>query len=336
MKLSDFDFELDEKFIAQCPSQRRDESKLLIYDTLNNLVSHKSFSDIVSFLGPEHVLVMNQSKVVPARILFENKEIFLLKRIDEFTYVCMVRPGRFFKKGKTFSVNDVECHVEDVLEDGTRVIKFSGVEARTLAKIPLPPYIKNENVDLSRYQTVYANEEGSVAAPTAGLHFTKDLLKSLHNKGVNSELVTLHVGRGTFLPVKTSDISEHSMHEEEYEISESTAGNLNSFMQDGKKIVAVGTTSVRVLESNYKKFNRFRGEKSTTDIFIYPGSYKWKAVDSLITNFHLPKSTLIMLVASFLEHKGVKDPISKIMELYEIAKTNNYRFFSFGDSMFIF
>ncbi|MFH1284176.1 MAG: tRNA preQ1(34) S-adenosylmethionine ribosyltransferase-isomerase QueA [Candidatus Peregrinibacteria bacterium] len=344
MKTFEFDYNLPRGFIAQYPAEPRDSSKLMIFDTKKNSVSHVVFRDLADILGSDDVLVVNRSKVIPARILFDADvdagvkkcEVFILKNLGGYRYKAMVKPGKFFTTGRRFRVNDeLFGMVEEIFDDGTRNISFNRSPEK-FGKTPLPPYIKNTDVKSSSYQTVYAKEKGSVAAPTAGLHFTPGLIGELKNKGVKFEEVILHVGRGTFLPVKSEDISDHVMHEECYEIPERTAFDLNEAIKNGKRITAVGTTSVRVLESSFDSRKGFVPKTGETDIFIYPGGHDWKCVDALITNFHLPKSTLIMLVASFLEHKGVKGPVKKILELYELAKENNYRFYSFGDAMFIF
>ncbi|OGJ42183.1 tRNA preQ1(34) S-adenosylmethionine ribosyltransferase-isomerase QueA [Candidatus Peregrinibacteria bacterium RIFCSPLOWO2_02_FULL_39_10] len=341
MRTSLFDYNLPKEFIAKNPLIPRDSSKLLIYDSSKNKVFHKHFYDLKNLLSNNDLLVLNRSKVIPARILFDidggKKEIFILKKLDDGKFRVLVKPGKFFKTGKIFNLNKkVSCEVVGINEDGSRIVKANTdlIEfSMKFGTVPLPPYIKDSSAKDSQYQTVYAKEKGSVAAPTAGLHFTKPLLNILKNKGVSIETVLLHVGQGTFTPVTTEDISKHKMHAEEFEVSETAAKRLNEAKKNGKRIIAVGTTSVRVLESCYK--NGFKPKFGETNIFIYPGNYKWKAVDVLITNFHLPKSTLIMLVASFLENKGVKNPVQKILELYESAKKNNYRFYSFGDAMMI-
>lgn len=338
MKTSDFDFELPESYIATSPAEPRDNCKLLVFNTATGEIFHKRFFEIGEFLDNNDVLVLNRSRVIPARFLFDKKEVFLLKKLEENLYQSLVRPGKFFKIRQKFEIEKgFFGQVKDVLEDGTRAIFFSGADVqermKALGKIPLPPYIKAELGDPEDYQTIYAKEEGSVAAPTAGLHFTEKLFRNLGSVGVEFEEVILHVGRGTFLPVSAEKLEDHVMHEEVFEMPQSAAFNLNQALKDGKRIIAVGTTSVRVLESNFD--NGFHPAASETDIFIYPGKYKWKVVDGLVTNFHLPKSTLIMLVASFLENKGVKRPVEKVLELYEIAKKEEYRFYSFGDAMLL-
>lgn len=342
MKTSDFDFELPESCIALSPTAARDDCKLLVFDTHSGEIFHKRFFEIGEFLNAGDVLVWNRSKVVAARLIFsfdgKRREIFLIEKIEENLYQALVKPGRFFKIGRKFElVSGLFAEVKEIFEDGTRLILFSGVDfakkIEKLGQIPLPPYIKSELKDPDDYQTIYAKEEGSVAAPTAGLHFTKELVEALRRKGIDFQEVILHVGRGTFLPVDSEKIEDHVMHGEKFEMPFVTAENLNKAINCDRRIIAVGTTSVRVLESNFEdKFSSSNGE---TDIFIYPGKYKWKCVDGLITNFHLPKSTLIMLVASFLEHKGVVDPVKKILDLYKLAKDNDYRFYSFGDAMLL-
>ncbi len=344
MKTSFFDYNLPKKFIAQSPVSPRDSSKLMVYNTSTGEVLHKKFKNIGEFLGPKDVFVLNRSKVIPARILFKRdgkeREIFLLKQLGDDSFEVLVRPGKVFKKGLKIQINkELLCEVTNVLEE-SRTVRFFTSKKSDLNKIlekcgsvPLPPYIKNKKVDAKSYQTVYAKEKGSVAAPTAGLHFTRSLIEKLKKKGVCFEEIILHVGRGTFSPVKTENIEEHKMHFEDFEISSETAKRLNFHKMHGKRIIAVGTTTVRVLESSFN--GKFSGKIGSTNIFIYPGKHNWKAADCLITNFHLPKSTLIMLVASFLEHKGIKNPVQKVLELYELAKSKNYRFYSFGDAMFL-
>ncbi|MFA6305295.1 MAG: tRNA preQ1(34) S-adenosylmethionine ribosyltransferase-isomerase QueA [Candidatus Gracilibacteria bacterium] len=356
-RTSDFDYVLPKSFIAQNPVTPRDSSKMLVYDTANDKIYHKHFRDVVEYLRAGDTLVVNRSKVIPARILFggnfgkPQKEVFLLKENSENIFNVLVKPGRLFLEGKIFIIApDLHGEVLEILEDGTRNVKFwnpmsedgfsTEVSNATVHELlekygraPLPPYIKKSTADFSQYQTVYAKEKGSVAAPTAGLHFTPALISKIRGVGVNMQEVLLHVGRGTFLPVSTEKLTEHKMHSEFYVFSRENAEALNKAKTASGRIIAVGTTSVRVLESVYD--NGFEPKSGETDIFIYPGKHKWNVVDALITNFHLPKSTLIMLVASFLEHKGVKDPVAKILSLYEVAKENNYRFFSFGDAMMI-
>lgn len=351
METKDFDYILEKKFIAQSQVSPRDHSKLMVFNSSTGEIFHRKFYEISDYLAAGDTLVLNKSMVVPARILFfyngKEREIFLLKKISDSSYIALVKPGKIFKIGVNFVLSDsLDVSVVDIFEDGRRVLEFNlsdssldfDSELECLGSVPLPPYIDASAVDASSYQTVYADSDckGSVAAPTAGLHFTDELISSLHDNGVLFEELVLHVGLGTFLPVSSDDLSGHIMHEEDFELGSDVALRLNSAKSNGSRIIAVGTTSVRVLESSYDPVLGFLPQSSSTDIFIYPGNYEWKSVDALITNYHLPKSTLIMLVASFLEHKGVKDPVKKILELYELAKSLDYRFYSLGDAMFIF
>ena len=349
MRVSDFDFDLPKSFIAQKPVDPRDNCRLLVFNTMENSVQHLRFFDIVDFLDPNDVLVLNTSKVIPARIIFSENgkecEIFLLKDLGGGEFLVLTRPGRKFPTGKVFSLSPrLKFEVRNIFEDGSRTIRFVGTyspeiftELLALGTIPLPPYLKaDDGVSFADYQTIYATEDGSVAAPTAGLHFTENLLNDISRRGVETEELILHVGQGTFAPVKSENISDHKMHSEEYFISKDTASRLNFSRSQGKRFIAVGTTCVRTLESNFSLRNDFSSGRNETDIFIYPGVHEWRVVDGLITNFHLPKSTLLMLVASFLEHKGVVRPRERLLELYELAKSENYRFFSFGDAMFIY
>lgn len=334
VRTADYDYELPAECIANNPMIPRDHSRLLVYDSLKDEIHHKRFFDICDLLRPGDCLVVNRSKVIPARIEFDGSEIFLLKKVSDRSWSCLVRPGKRFFEGVKFDVRDgVSGEVESVLDDGSRVIKFFG-DPLSIGKVPLPPYIKGSEADFSQYQTVYASEKGSVAAPTAGLHFTDDLISRLRGKGVLWEEVLLHVGRGTFMPVKSEFIQDHVMHKEFFEFTDSEAKLLNEVRASGGRIVAVGTTSVRVLESCFVD-GEFKAHIDETGIFIFPGSHDWNAVDSLVTNFHLPKSTLLMLVASFLEHVGVSDGRAKVLDIYEVAKREGYRFYSFGDAMII-
>lgn len=343
---TDFDFDLPEDLIAQDPLDVRSNSRLMIYDTKRDEIIHSKFFNIADYLSDQDVLVVNKSKVIPARIEFvcegANREVFILNRIDESTYRVLVRPGRFFPINKSFTIDEnLVGTVIDIEDDGARIIKFDSEfdelddYLESVGSVPLPPYIKGSKYRPDQYQAVYSEEKGSVAAPTAGLHFDLDLIDRIEDKGISFVKLLLHVGRGTFLPVKAENLSDHKMHEEEFFVSKENAEALNNAVLSDKRIIAVGTTSVRVLETNFRddRFSEFHG---FTDIFIYPGNYKWKVVDALVTNFHLPKSTLIMLVASFLEHKGVVDPLKKVKELYGAAIEKGYRFYSFGDAMFIF
>ena len=337
MKTEDFDYNLPEKFIAVNPVTPRDNSKLMVFNTGTGEVMHRHFYDLPDFVNPGDALVLNRSRVIPARVVFfvgsSRKEIFILKKLEDGIWHVLVKPGRFFKEGASFEIAPgFLVKVLELKDDGSRLLK-ADFDLTKFGVTPLPPYIKNSVAADDQYQTIYAKEEGSVAAPTAGLHFTDDLLAKLLKKGVLIEEVILHVGRGTFLPVSTNNIFDHKMHSEEFEMPSDAALSLNTVRESGARVIAVGTTSVRVLESSFD--NAFVPGSSATEIFIYPG-YEWKAVDALITNFHLPKSTLIMMVASLLESKDVKDPVKKILELYELAKSMDYRFYSFGDAMLIF
>lgn len=358
MRTSLFDYDLPKRFIAQNPVTPRDSSKLLVYDSRRDKVFHKHFFDIVDFFKAGDVLVLNRSKVVPARIFVDGKtkkkEIFLLEKIrvtvtskiSEEYYLAMVRPGRYFKVGRKFSLGkNLSGEVKSIQSDGTRILKFGALgdvdrQLKHVGETPFPPYITATQAKSTQYQTVYAKEDGSIAAPTAGLHFTRRLLEKIRAKMVKVLEIVLHVGRGTFLSVSASNIKDHKMHSEFFSVNERVARSLTQAKKRNQRIIAVGTTTVRVLESTCAEPScvngKFRAKTGETDIFIYPGGHKWRAVDALVTNFHLPKSTLIMLVAGFLENKGVKNPVKKILELYELAKQSNYRFYSFGDAMFIY
>ncbi len=340
MKLEDFDYELPEELIANEAAEPRDSSRLLVYDVVRDEILHRHFRDLPDFLGANDVLVVNRSKVVKARIILKEKrkeeEIFFLKDLGGGRMEAFVKPGKWFRVGRKGVVGGLEFEVVDVLENGVRVVEWNVPALEVLEKCgstPLPPYIKNFRGESGRYQTVYADEAGSVAAPTAGLHFTEELLGRLRDAGVGFEEVVLHVGAGTFLPVSVSNVKDHVMHSEEFELSGEVAAWLNADLVAGKKICAVGTTSVRVLESSFDG-GRLVAGRGATEIFIYPG-YEWKCVSKLITNFHLPKSTLLMLVASFLESRGVVDGTAKVKEIYEVAIKEGYRFYSLGDGMMI-
>ncbi len=340
MKVEDFDYDLNENLIAQTPIKDRDTSKLLVLDKKTGDIEHKHFYDIIDYLEKGDTLVLNDTKVLPARLLGEKTdthaviEILLLKDLGEDVWECLVKPARRIKVGTIVTFGQGELKAECVKEDneGIRHFKliYSGILLEILEHLgtmPLPPYIHEKLKDQSRYQTVYAKEIGSAAAPTAGLHFTKELLKKIADKGVNIAYVTLHVGLGTFRPVSVDTIEEHKMHSEHYQMTKEVAELLTETKKNNHKIIAVGTTSTRTLETIMTKYNEFKECSGWTDIFIYPG-YKFKAIDSLITNFHLPKSTLVMLVSAL----AGKD---NIMNAYKVAQEEEYRFFSFGDAMLI-
>lgn len=340
MKTDDFDFELDESLIAQHPIKNRDESRLMVMDRSSGEISHKKFYDIIDFLNPGDVLVLNDTRVIPAR-LFGNRpgkdekvEVLLVQRGDDDVWETLVKPGKKMKLGSKISFGDglLKGEVVDINEEGNRFVKFyyEGIFEEildALGNMPLPPYITEKLEDKERYQTVYAKHEGSAAAPTAGLHFTNELLDKIRQKGVVVKFVTLHVGLGTFRPVKVDDVEKHNMHSEMYIMPKDTADAINEAKKNGNNVIAVGTTCIRTLESVHKKHGDVREDSGWTDIFIYPG-FEFKVVDSLITNFHLPKSTLLMLVSAF-STKG------NILRAYDIAVKERYRFFSFGDAMFI-
>ena len=339
MKKSDFNFELPEELIAQTPIEKRDESKLLVVNKSSGEISDKKFVDIVDYLNPGDTLVINESKVMPSRIFGhrpdkdEKIEVLLLKN-NGSNWQALVKPGRKMKVDTEIIFSeDLRGKVTGINEDGTRQIdlKYSGNLYTILDEIgamPLPPYINYKLEDKNRYQTVFAKNLGSAAAPTAGLHFTEELLNSLEQKGVNIAKVTLHVGLGTFRPVFEENIEDHSMHSEHYQIEKTQAKIIQDTIDNGGRIIAVGTTSVRTLESVYAKYNKIVPVDEETDIFIYPG-YKFNVIDGIITNFHLPESTLLMLVSAFYDRE-------KILSAYQHAIDNKYRFFSFGDGMFIY
>lgn len=340
MKKSDFYYNLPEELIAQHPADVRDHSKLMVLNRKNDEILHKRFHDITSFIEPGDCLVLNDTRVLPAR-LYATKvdtgakvEFLLLNEIENDVWECIAGPGRRAKPGTVFSLGNglMKATVLDVINDGNRKIKFeyNGNFYEILDEIgsmPLPPYIKEKLEDKERYQTVYSKNQGSAAAPTAGLHFTKELLEELKNKGVNICYVTLHVGLGTFRPVKEDDILKHKMHSEHYYLPKCTADMINETHKNGKRVISVGTTSCRTLESVASKNGKICEDEGWTDIFIYPG-YEFKCIDGLITNFHLPESTLIMLVSAFFGYE-------KTMNAYKIAVEEKYRFFSFGDAMLI-
>jgi len=339
MRIEEFDYHLPEELIAQTPLKKRDESRLMVLDKETGSIEHKHFFDILDYLNKDDVLVLNDTKVIPSRIYGHKVdtnayiEVLLLKELENNTWETLVKPARRVKIGTVIKFSDklsAECIKE--LDDGMRHFKmiYDGILLEILNEIgnmPLPPYIHEKLEEKNRYQTVYANHYGSAAAPTAGLHFTEELLSKIKEKGIEILKVTLHVGLGTFRPVQTDTIEEHHMHSEEYYISEEVAEKLNKAKKEGKRIVSVGTTSTRTLEANYMKYGKFTSVKEDTNIFLYP-PYRLKAVDALITNFHLPKSTLIMLVSCISTRED-------ILNAYKVAVEEKYRFFSFGDAMFI-
>lgn len=348
MKIDDFDYELPEELIAQKPSARREDARLMVVHRDTGRTEDKHFYDILDYLHEGDCLVMNDSRVIPAR-LFGTKEktgarveFLLIKRTEGDRWETMVRPGRRLKPGDTVIFSEdplMKAHIEDYGNDGTRIVRFEydGIFMERLEEIgsmPLPPYIERMagEEDKDRYQTVYCREDGSVAAPTAGLHFTEEILQKAQEKGIETIYVTLHVGIGTFRPVKCENVEDHSMHFEEYHISEESAERINRAKREGRRIISVGTTSTRTLESAafYDETHGCMQVKSgaaSTGIFIYPG-YEFKIVDSLITNFHLPKSTLLMLISALYDRE-------KILDVYRQAIDKRYRFFSYGDAMFI-
>ena len=340
MKTSDFYYDLPQELIAQTPLEKRDASRLMVLRRADGSISHEHFYQLIDHLNPGDCLVMNNSRVIPARLLGHRLptggavEVLLLTDKGGGLWECLVKPGRKLHEGAELSFGDgqLTATVETVLDSGNRLVRFhyEGIFLEILerlGKMPLPPYIKAELADGERYQTVYSKVNGSAAAPTAGLHFTKALLEQIAAKGVRLAYVTLHVGLGTFRPVKVDDVLEHHMHSEFCMISAETAQLLNETRQNGGRIICVGTTSCRTLESLCDENGVFTERSAWTDIFIYPG-YRFKAMDALITNFHLPESTLIMLVSAFAGY-------DTIMNAYHVAVRERYRFFSFGDAMFI-
>ena len=340
MDLKEFYYDLPEELIAQVPIQKRDESRLMVLDRKKQTIEHKIFKDILEYLKPGDCLVRNNTKVIPARIYGKketgaNVEFLLLNNIEGDIWEAIVRPGNKLHIGTKVSFGEglLDAEILEVMEGGTRKVKFtySGIFNEILDKIglmPLPPYIHEELKEKDRYQTVYAKYQGSAAAPTAGLHFTEELLEKIKAKGVEIANVTLHVGIGTFRPVKVEKIEEHHMHSEHYYIKKEDAEKINNAKKNGGRIISVGTTSCRVLESIANENGLVQETEGDTSIFIYPG-YKFKCIDALITNFHLPESTLLMLVSAL----AGKD---YIMEAYKEAVEKKYRFFSFGDAMFIY
>lgn len=340
MNLHDFYYELPEELIAQDPLEDRSSSRLMVLDRESKKIEHKVFKDITGLLRPGDCLVLNNTKVIPAR-LFGTKEgmtseveVLLLKRTEKDIWECLVRPGKKCRPGALLSFGDglLKGEILDIGDDGNRHIKFTyeGIFEEILDKLgqmPLPPYIKHKLKDKNRYQTVYAKYDGSAAAPTAGLHFTPELLKEIEEKGVNLAYVTLHVGLGTFRPVKVENILDHHMHSEFFQITKEAADTINETKRRGGRVICVGTTSCRTIESAADESGRLSESSGWTDIFIYPG-YKFKVLDALITNFHLPESTLLMLVSALAGREF-------ILDAYKCAVEEKYRFFSFGDAMFI-
>ncbi len=353
MKLTDFYYELPEELIAQDPLQKRSESRLMVLDREKETIEHKHFYDVVDYLNPGDCLVINDTKVIPARLLGVKEdtgaaiEVLLLKRISDTEWETLVKPGKKCRVGARIvfgsdtNTPDEETglikgklvgEVVDIVEEGNRIVRFEydGIFEEILdelGQMPLPPYITHKLEDKDRYQTVYAKHEGSAAAPTAGLHFTNELLSEIENKGIKIAHVTLHVGLGTFRPVKEENILDHHMHSEFYMIEASAADTINTTRKNGGRIIAVGTTSTRTLETIADENGFVKAGSGWTDIFIYPG-YRFKAIDGLITNFHLPESTLLMLVSALYSRE-------KILEAYDVAVKEKYRFFSFGDAMLI-
>ena len=339
MKTHDFYYDLPEELIAQTPLEKRDTSRLMVLDRISGKVSHRHFYDILEYLQPGDCLVMNDSRVLPARLLGHRPtggavEVLLLRDLGDKKWECLCKPGRKMQVGSEvlFGDGELSAIVTEVKDDGNRIVEFryEGIFLEVLerlGKMPLPPYIKAELQDQERYQTVYSREVGSAAAPTAGLHFTNELLEKIREMGVKTAFVTLHVGLGTFRPVKAEEITEHHMHSELCMLSEETAKILNQTKQEGGRIICVGTTSCRTLESLVNEDGSFEAKSKWTEIFIYPG-YQFKAMQGLITNFHLPESTLVMLVSAFAGRENV-------LAAYNEAVREKYRFFSFGDAMCI-
>ena len=340
MNIDEFDYELPEELIAQTPLKERSSSRFLVLNKNTGEIEDRHFSDVIDYLNPGDTLVVNDTKVIPARLIGEKEdtkaviEVLLLKNTEGDLWETLCKPAKRIKVGSivSFGNGELKCECVEVKDEGLRVFKFlySGIFIEILDKLssmPLPPYIHEKLEDKDRYQTVYAKNLGSAAAPTAGLHFTEELLAKLKDKKVNIAYLTLHVGLGTFRPVMTQNILDHHMHEEYYEIGKETCDIINKTIESGNRLVAVGTTSVRVLETVATKYGKLIPDSGTTDIFIYPG-YKFKIVNNLITNFHLPKSTLVMLVSALAGRDN-------ILNAYKHAVDEKYRFFSFGDSMFI-
>ena len=342
MDINLFDFDLPEELIAQSPSDKRDHSRMLVINKTRKTYIDKHFFDIIDYFKKGDVLVRNNTKVIPARLFGVKEdtgakvEVLLLKQLEGNVWECLTGNAKVIKLDTilTFGNGELKAKCVKILDEGIRHLEFiyEGIFMEVLdklGKMPLPPYIQKQCDDNSRYQTVYAKIEGSAAAPTAGFHFTPEIFEKLKEKGVEILDVTLHIGLGTFRPVKVQDTDDHIMHSEVYEISEDVAAKLNLAKKEGRRIIAVGTTSTRTLEANYTKYNEFKATRESTSIFITPG-YTFKAIDCLITNFHLPKSTLIMLVSAFVGDREFT------LDFYKHAIKEKYRFFSFGDSMFIY
>ena len=339
MKLTDFDYDLPEELIAQTPVEPRNSSRLMVLDPVDKSIEHRHFYDLKEYLEPGDTLIFNDTRVMPARLLGWREgtggkvEVFLLRRIDGDTWETLVKPGRKAREGQVVRFSDeLTCTVQETTDFGGRIVKFSyeGIFEEILDRLgetPLPPYIHEKLADRERYQTVYSREQGSAAAPTAGLHFTKEQMAELKEMGINLGFVTLHVGLGTFRPVSVETVEEHVMHKEYYSISQETADLIKATKAAGKRVIAVGTTSIRTLESAATAVGEIAGRTDWTNIFIYPG-YEFKIVDGIVTNFHLPKSTLIMLISAFAGREFV-------LKAYEQAVKERYRFFSFGDAMMI-
>lgn len=340
MKLTDFNYDLPEELIAQDPLEKRSDSRLMVVGREDGSITHKHFYDIIDYLNPGDCLVINDTKVIPARLMGVKEdtgasiEVLLLKRKEEKVWETLVKPGKKMKVGARVVFGDgvLTGEVVDIVEEGNRLIRFEyeGIWEELLdqlGQMPLPPYITHQLKDKNRYQTVYAEHEGSAAAPTAGLHFTKELLQQIKDKGVDIAHVTLHVGLGTFRPVKVDNILDHHMHSEFYIVDQEAADKINAAKARGNQVISVGTTSTRTIESVADENGFMRAASGWTDIFIYPG-YQFKVVDSLITNFHLPESTLLMLVSALSTRENM-------LHAYEVAVQERYRFFSFGDAMFI-
>ena len=341
MDINLFDFYLPEELIAQKPCEKRDHSRLLAINYGKKTYEDRNFFNIVEYLKPGDVLVRNNTKVIPARLLGVKEktgakcELLLLKQLDGDNWECLTRPAKSLKVGArvNFGEGKLIAEVLEEKDEGIRIVKmhYQGIFLEVLdqlGKMPLPPYIAKQLCSNDRYQTVYAKYEGSAAAPTAGFHFTEELFRKIKEKGIEVVDITLHIGLGTFRPVKVEDTKDHVIHSEVYEISEESAAKLNEAKGNGQRIIAIGTTSVRTLEANYSKYGCFKPTRESTNIFIEPG-YEFKVVEALITNFHLPKSTLIMLVSAFMGREFTLD-------VYKHAVEEKYRFFSFGDAMFIY